>query len=187
MISTDTLRNIFNDSGSDKSSSHNYEVAYSQILPEKIDSMLEVGISNGHDGKSSLWAWSVLYPDAKIYGADNDIVKLINDNNIESYRLDQSDVLQLFEFSKLFEKKLDVIVDDGSHVFKHAFLTYQFLFHLTDLYIIEDIAKNYNGWQQTVADWKNELDGQENILYGVIDTLPEEKMDDSVVIWIKRK
>lgn len=186
------LKEILDESGSDKSKDHNYEEAYCQILPDNVDALLEIGIANFNPKQSSIHAWAKVYPEAEIVAMDIFIEKLISDDRVTSFLVDQSDALSLYNFRSLMDdsnQKFDVIIDDGSHIFSHARLTYEFLNSLimgNGVYCIEDIQKNYHPFQQTVQDWENYLSSLGNVEYKVFDTKPE-KNDDSVVIAIWRK
>jgi hypothetical protein len=132
---------------SDKVSKHGYEEIYSKCLPEKLNILLEVGIAIDGTGQSSLNAWSEIYPDASIIGADNISEKLINSGNIKSYLVDQSNKESLDQFVKDWNQKADVIIDDGSHIPEHYILTFTKLFPLlkrNGVYFIEDIHDGEN-------------------------------------------
>jgi len=187
-----SLKEYFDKSGSDKSSLHQYEKGYQKLLPEKLDYLLEIGIANGHVSYdvTSLTAWSEIYPDAKIVGADIVPEKLMNRGNISSYLVDQSSLESLLNFKENISYKFDVIIDDGSHVFHDAKLTFDTLFEcLADngIYIIEDIGKRNFLYGQNVSDWENYARTISNIEYGYIDTKEESTDDDSILFWIKRK
>lgn len=188
MMDKELLRLAFDESGSDKACDHSYHDAYAQILPDNLDSLLEIGIANFNSAESSLHAWTRVYPEAKIYGADIVHDKLINDGSIKSYHLDQSDPLSLFNFTQEIDETFDVIIDDGSHIFEHAALTYQFLERLVKpggVYCIEDIQKDSHPMQQTLYDWENYLNAN-SIVYKVYETEPE-KNADSIVIEIRKQ
>tara|TARA_B100001250_G_scaffold169750_1_gene146199 strand:- start:32572 stop:33369 length:798 start_codon:yes stop_codon:yes gene_type:complete len=124
------LKNLFNKHGSDKASGHGYEVIYTYVLsqlPKKIN-LLEIGlgtnninvISNmGKGGKpgASLFAFSELLPDGKIFGADIDRRILFNKNNIRTFYLDQTNEETYYLMSKEFgDINYDLIIDDGLHL-----------------------------------------------------------------------
>lgn len=193
-ISLKDLVNEINKSGSDKQTSHNYCFAYQRLLKKmpgsEINSFLEIGITNTDPENSSLHAWSRLFPSASIYGIDIAARKIFAKDNIVTYEADQSSIPDLSRFMQSIDyKKFDVILDDGSHVFDHAKISFYYLFnHLNQggLYMIEDVAKVQNGWQQTVSDWNSYLSSIEGIEYEIIDTVPDQPGDDSIVIGIWR-
>lgn len=190
-MNRDLLRAMFDAAGSDKSRSHHYEDAYAKVLPSTAQKVLEIGVTNTTADRSSLWAWSEIYPDAKIFGVDNDPQKMITSDRISTFLLNQSD-RSIMHIMGEAAGPFDVIVDDGSHIFDDA--SASFLALWTSLvpggvYCIEDVAKGqavvYG--QQTVRQWRDFLDKNltDDFEYGVIDTNPGEN-DDSIVIWIRR-
>jgi hypothetical protein len=180
-------------SGSDKISFHNYHPAYAEFLYEvNINSILEIGIANGHAGygETSISAWKAIYPEAKVYAIDivEEKVKMVNDGGYaKAYVVDQSSTESIQKFIKDSEiKELDMILDDGSHVFEHARITFETLFDLISddgIYMIEDVFKGNHNGQQTVQQWEDYLKSIEDIEFEIIDTLPN-KQDDSIVIGI---
>lgn len=190
MIDKNRLEFCFDESGSDKASGHNYHIVYSKILPENPKYLLEIGISNDHTpGKTSLYAWKNFYPDTKIIGADIIPDKLVNEDGISSYLLDQSDEKDLKKFANHFSHQFDVIVDDGSHIFKDARKTFEALFPLLSyngVFIIEDIGKiSSMHYKQNMEQWINYLEG-ENIVHHFFDAKPEWE-DDSLLLVIWKK
>ena len=187
----DIIKKAFDNAGSDKSVDHFYENGYCQVLPDKANNILEIGIANVNASKSSVHAWTELYPDANIYALDTVLEKLINDGKVASFHVDQSDAIDLYNFTSIVREsniKFDVIVDDGSHIFSHAKLTFEFLFPLTQnngVYCVEDIQKNSHSIQQTVYDWEMYLSEIKGIKYKVYDTNPNVN-DDSVIIAVWR-
>ena len=180
-------------SGSDKISFHNYHPAYAEFLYEvDINSILEIGIANGHAeyGETSISAWKAIYPKADIYAIDivEDKVKMVNDGGYaKAYVVDQSSSESIQKFIKESGiKELDMILDDGSHIFEHARITFETLFDLISddgIYMIEDVVKGQHSGQQTVQEWEEYLESIKGINFEIIDTLPD-KQDDSIVIGI---
>jgi len=174
----------FNANGSDKSSYHHYEVGYSQILPDKVNNLLEIGIGDPFE-KSSIHAWHNIYPSANIYAIDIMPEKMINDEFIKTFVVDQSDRAQLENFKKTVGAKFDVIVDDGSHQFAHASLSYEVLKDCLaegGIYIVEDIQKIQQYDYQCISDWSEYLDAQD-INYKIIDCKPD-LHDNSLMIYM---
>jgi hypothetical protein len=160
--------------GSDKSTHHHYEVGYSQILPDKVNNLLEIGIANYTADKSSVHAWHDIYPDAQIYAMDIVPEKMINNEFTKSFVVDQSSSEQLENFRDSVGVKFDVIIDDGSHLFWHASLTYEILRDcLADggIYIIEDIQKIREFNYQDISEWVYYLESR-SIEYKIIDCKP---------------
>lgn len=183
------LKAAFDKSGSDKSSTHKYESGYAQILPESVSNLLEIGIANGYATVSSLTAWAELYPNAQIVGADIVPEKMINTRTIRSFLVDQSSRDSLEQFKSGVGMQFDVIIDDGSHYFMDALLTYEMLFDdllkNDGIYIIEDIGKE-GSWAQMKHQWEAYMITVDQVTYGFIDTRPEISNDDSLLLWIKK-
>lgn len=188
----ETIINHLEKSGSDKQFNHNYSVAYHKFLSGKtIKNFLEIGIANQDIYETSLYAWKNIFPEAHIYGIDNDPEKMITDiEGISTFVCDQNSAEDLNKFIESCKNiKFDVILDDGSHYFEHAKTSYEFLFdRLSEngIYLIEDIYKNSISDQQNVNQWVSFLELQNNIMYDVFDCRPEVN-DNSVVIAIWRK
>ena len=148
----------FKNSGSDKSTVHNYETIYAyilNILPENL-TMLEIGlgtnnpkiISNmGVDGVpgSSLRAFSSLLPKATIYGADIDREILFSKDNIKCFYIDQKDYRTYTSLlESIGDSQLDLIIDDGLHTQSTNLNTLYFAIKNLSLggyLIIEDIPE----------------------------------------------
>lgn len=183
----ENIKKYLDESGSDKQSDHNYSMAYDTLLSDKkIDNMLEIGIANFVPEKSSLWAWANIFPNANVYGIDIVPEKMIESERIKTFIVDQSSEEQLNNFKDSLDVTFDFILDDGSHVFEHAWLTFTKLFGCLSeggIYLIEDIQKDKLNWQQSISEWAYVLDNITGIKYVIVDCLPE-KNDDSVVIGI---
>jgi hypothetical protein len=127
---TDHLKRLFKEHGSDKATTHDYYLLYSQVLQKfpssKID-ILEIGIgSNNLDVPSnmgqlgvpgaSLRAFRDINKDFHIIGADVDPRILFSDERIETTLLDQTNDSSWSEFRKfLHGRKFNLIIDDGLH------------------------------------------------------------------------
>lgn len=189
------IAKIMNEVGSDKSIPHHYEIGYVELLNRPIHNLMEIGISNSIKERSSLWGWSKLFPKAFIYGIDIEPSKMINSENIFTFLADQSDENALNNIVRLFSNnKMDVIIDDSSHLFEHSSVSFNILFDKLlapgGIYIVEDIQKEeekrhsimYN--QQTIDDWTNLLNSK-NLEFRSIDCVPD-KEDDSLLIAIEK-
>ncbi len=132
-INVDFERKIgerFRHYGSDKSTIHNYHRVYSRIfalLGAPPKNILEIGLgSNDPDVPSnmgrrakpgaSIRAWSDLFPECKIIGADIDEKILFREGNISTFKLDQTSRISWESFQKsLFGIEFDLVIDDGLH------------------------------------------------------------------------
>jgi len=126
--------------GGDKGNLHTYISTYERILApyrSKNISLLEIGVARGH----SLKLWQKYFSkNSKILGIDvlPECLKFKKEN---------IDIIINYAHrpENYTNKKFDIIIDDGSHVFKDQELCFKLLFnkHLINggIYIIEDILK----------------------------------------------
>ncbi len=141
---------------------HSYTPAYHNILNNRRDMIklvLEIGIGNmsitsplvgsSYKPGASLRMWRDYFPNAQILGCDILESVLFEEERIKTIYTDQSDpksLQNLANYTKTFDKYVDLIVDDGSHVIEHMMLSFQILWERIrpgGLYIIEDIrARN---------------------------------------------
>ena len=123
----DNLNKLFTLYGSDKNE-HGYDILYSNILSKisPTPQILEIGMGSVNNnipsnmGKkgfpgASLRAFADLFPDSQIYGADIDKDILFQDNNINTFYLDQNQ-LSTYDNPVIENKKFDLIIDDGLHM-----------------------------------------------------------------------
>lgn len=189
------IADIMNKVGSDKTIPHHYEIAYSKIFDRPVQNLLEIGIANSVKERSSLWGWSQLFPDAAIYGIDIVSEKMINDGKIMTFLANQGSHKALENVIDLLgQTKMDVIIDDGSHWFNDASVSFEVLFGKLlitgGLYIIEDIQKSEKtrnsimSNQQTIEDWTDFLNNKE-IKFKVFDCVPD-KQDDSLLVVVEK-
>lgn len=181
------LISAFTKSGSDKSYLHHYEIAYSKILPDYAENLLEIGIANYVPEVSSLHAWRELYPNATVYAIEIVPEKIINNEFIKSFLMDQSDISKLNEFKNEANCKFDFIIDDGSHMFEHSRVSFEQLWDCVKdggIYAIEDIQKVRKYTYQTLSDWETYLQNR-GISYEIFDCKPYLD-DDSIVICISK-
>lgn len=123
----DELRRLFTKYGSDKGTTHRYDVLYTHLLDQIGDApaLLEVGLGTadrtiasnmGPAGKpgASLRAFRDYLPGAAIYGADIDEAILFQDERIRTFFVDQTD---LDSVRRLVDQlpPLDLVIDDGLH------------------------------------------------------------------------
>ena len=125
---TELIKNYFMKYDSDKSKIHNYHLIYGSLFKKrnKIKKVLEIGlgtdneklISNmGRLGKpgASVKAFRDFFPKAKIYGADIDKEILFKDKRINTYYVDQTNLMSLKNLYKKIGSNFDLIIDDGLH------------------------------------------------------------------------
>jgi hypothetical protein len=124
----DVLKLLFTRFGSDKSTGRNYHHLYGGILKNKDDvsCVLEIGLgtndldivsnmgSQGIPG-ASLRAFREYLPKATIIGADIDKRILFQDDRIQTYFVDQTDLESLESLGRNIPDSIDLIIDDGLH------------------------------------------------------------------------
>lgn len=111
---------------------HYYELAFSDVRPI-AKRILEIGINSGH----SLRMWKeYFYNSQEIIGVDI--------NQPKEQILDCTVVIGDATDAETFKNidNLDIIIDDGSHIFKHQKKTFDILYPKLNkggIYVIEDI------------------------------------------------
>lgn len=121
--------------GTDKSSKHhNYAKYYEELtkfIRHKVQGVLEIGVKFEQDEKSSalsLKMWRDWFENATIVGIDvnekfkhsyGENIKVVYGDSLKKSVLNQAvDILP----------RLDLVVDDGCHIFKSAIATFEYLF-----------------------------------------------------------
>lgn len=157
-IFANQIRDALNASYSDKASIHEYHKVYAHILDGRaVVNFLEIGLFLNELPHTDLNAWSVIYPEANIYGADVKTSQLFNRDNIQTMYADQSNDESLTALKAAFPVEFDVIIDDAQHMYGPTINTFVNLFPALKsggVYMIEDCQgdnPDNNGWQQTVA------------------------------------
>jgi cephalosporin hydroxylase len=115
--------------------------------PIKNDELLilEIGLCDG----KSLRTWYEYLPNSIIIGLDIDDKPEHNNDRVFTFKLDQSDPKQLENFAKECKEKgymFDMILDDGSHIVQHQYISWGALFPYVKsggYYIIEDLHCNF--------------------------------------------
>lgn len=176
--------------GSDKSSHHGYEDVYSHLLSHlSPKSFLEIGLFLGDTRSTDLFAWEQMFPEAKIYGADIKEHLLFKSGRIETFFVDQSRPETFTDLKNLIGDKVDIILDDASHVYDLTIATFENMFDfLKDdgIYLIEDILfENYNmdSWEQRSSELKEYFDAT-GLAYSMYATSKVHSCVDSVVLAI---
>jgi len=135
----------------DKWNSHWYAQHYESLLKKdrrnKIN-ILEIGVGGYDDprqGGGSLRMWRAFFPHGHVYGVDIFDKTPHNQRRIKTFQGSQADPVFLDKIAMKIGK-IDIIVDDGSHLCEHVIFTFQHLFpHLADdgVYIVEDTQTSY--------------------------------------------
>lgn len=97
--------------GTDKSELyHDYAKEYDILFKDiKVDKLLEIGVADG----ASHRMWNEVYPEAMIYGIDNDPKHYYEAKNFLMWTLGQNDP-KVKELG-IEVGPFDIIIDDGSH------------------------------------------------------------------------
>lgn len=135
----------------DKGSPHDYLRHYqSHFAPmrKRRFNLLEIGVGgydNPRHGGHSLRMWKDYFPRANIYAIDIHDKSPLQEPRIRIFRGSQADP----EFLKHVAGeigRIDIIIDDGSHVSEHVIASFQTLFPLLaddGIYAIEDLQTSY--------------------------------------------
>lgn len=195
--------------GTDKIDHHSYMKPYSECLPEKCRSMMEIGVASGASAK----LWNDFYGEDAL---DLFLLDLYKDPNHVSPRWvrnngwvpligDQGELEFLTTIKNIFE----VVIDDGSHNAHHQLISFKHLFlnnlNSGGLYVIEDLHANmdpfyYGGFVHNYSDTplamfktfcnegviKNDYfnDGESKVFKSLIDSI---KIYDEKIAFITRK
>lgn len=168
------LKQLLENYGSDKSTRHNYYLAYASILKnrEKVSGLLEIGMGSnnvkiasnmgaaGQPG-ASVRAFKDFLPNATVFGADIDKSILFSEDRIQTFFVDQTDTITFQELDKSLPKKLDLIIDDGLHSPNANLMTLNFALQKMkdnkDGYVvIEDIREEAVPLWQVVSSLLND-------------------------------
>lgn len=156
------LTKIANKHLTDKGTTHAEAHGYTETYHDYISStkeivLLEIGILNG----ASLRMWREYNPNMKIFAIDinPNCVNLVHKNDYTKIFI--GDATDSEFLSKVVNEigKIDVIIDDGSHVKDHILKSFDFLYnHLSEngVYFIEDLHVHHNNFPEFISDF-NEL------------------------------
>lgn len=185
------LSSEFTAASSDKATYHGYHEVYSHLLADRDPkTFLEIGLFlSDKEPHTDLFAWAQVFPDAQIYGADIKTHLLFEDERIKTFFVDQSDTATLDELKKSLPSKIDVILDDASHVYELTVNTFESMFDLVSdggIYMIEDILfgeYNLDSWEQRVSQLASYFDNAGH-RYETFTTSKLDTCVDSVVMAI---
>lgn len=128
--------------GTDKGTKHNYLRTYHNLfrdVRESVKKVLEIGVAEG----AGVRMFREYFPNAMIFGGDNEDNRIFKEDRIEVIKCDQSSFFGLRPITNRVGDEFDLIVDDGSHRSSDQLLTCQYLLQLVKVggyYIIEDVA-----------------------------------------------
>ena len=128
---------------------HDYLDTYMEVLKDRpISKILEIGLGPAglfHPQQLAgcgLRMWAETFPDAEIFGLDNDPSTLVNEGNIKSFLCNQASFVELVRAAALIGDDIDFAVDDASHRAQDQVGTAEVFVPLlspTGVYVIEDV------------------------------------------------
>ena len=180
----ETLTAIADHFKTDKGSlKHNYTKIYEQYLEHKRDiefQLVEIGVACG----SSLKAWSKYFPKAKIAGMD---IREACSELCQGYPQIEIIVADATKISAPY--RMDVFIDDGSHVSQHIVDTFRLnwpLLKAGGLYFIEDLKCTHNPRYPDLisADIPKHLFGRDHFMQLIDELLKEMDWRESNIEYI---
>lgn len=105
-----------------------------------VKKVLEIGLAGG----SSLRLWEDWFPNAKIYGIDEDPgrMKMFNSPDWIIGKMRQEDFTAVRKFGRE-HGPWDVIIDDAGHIPEQGLTSFLILRHLSDIFIVEDVRNDH--------------------------------------------
>ena len=154
---------------------------------------MKKGVSNYNNG-NSMRMWRDYFPNANIYAID--IFKegmIYDEERITTFVADQSSFENLEYIKNKIGDKLDIIIDDGSHIGQHqifSFINLEKSLSDIGIYVIEDVQPDYIEQFKNLTvfsdDYKNYLLSKYNIFY--YDTrISNNKEDDFLMVFSMKK
>ena len=185
----DRFADAFDKASSDKASWHAYHEIYSHLLADrKVNSFLEIGLFlSDTEPTTDLHSWAEIFPDAEIYGADWKSHLLFESGRIKTFYVNQDDPSSFGLLKTQLPEKIDVILDDASHMLSKTITTFEQTFDLVadgGLYLIEDILVR----RYSESDWEQNIDeildyfSKTDLNYEVYSSSTIRKCVDSIVL-----
>lgn len=147
----------------DKWNEHWYTQHYqSHFLPlrKRPLNILEIGVGgyrNPTAGGASLYMWKYFFPKSQIFAIDIEEKRLPKESRIHIFQGHQTDRKFLERLvGQDMQGKLDIVIDDGSHVVSDVLTTFEILFPMvtpSGYYVVEDIQTSY--WPYAGGDDKD--------------------------------
>lgn len=190
----DNFADAFDRASSDKASYHAYHEIYSHLLSDRtVNSFLEIGLFlSDTKPTTDLHAWAEVFPNAEIFGADWKAHLLFNTDRVKTYYVNQEVPESFDALKRQLPEKIDVILDDASHILEKTITTFEQMFdRVADggLYLIEDIlVRRYSDsdWEQNVQEL-NAYFSQTGLDYEIFSTSTIRKCVDSIVLAVRKK
>jgi len=165
--------------GTDKWGHHWYAQHYERHLAHlrwKRLNILEIGIGGYDDpalGGGSLRMWRTYFPRARVFGIDIYDKRPHNERRIHTFQGSQMDDEFLENVVKAIGR-IDMVIDDGSHVNQHVLHSFNYLFRRMSeqgLYVIEDVQTSYKVGFGGSSEELNRLDTTMGFVKQLIDGL----------------
>ena len=124
-----------------------YNTHFKKIRHKKLN-ILEKGVGGYNDpsqGGNSLRTWKKYFPKSNIYAIDIYDKKQLEEKRIKIFMGSQVDNLFLDDVCKKIGK-IDIIIDDGSHLNEHVIESFKTLFPKlseSGIYVVEDLETAY--------------------------------------------
>jgi hypothetical protein len=144
-MTEDLLTQLGKKYGTDKADHHQFTPFYNEHLEKHRDeftNVMEIGILTN----ASLRMWEDFFPNATIVGVDNEVREEYEADRVKIFLADQSQPAQLERVIGLTTTEYDMILDDGSHLAPHQYISWATLFKYVKpggYYIIEDLHCNF--------------------------------------------
>lgn len=154
--------------GTDKIGKHNYLPVYYDLFKNrrnKVKKVLEIGVGEG----AGLRMFRDFFPNAIIYGADNDPKRVFVDPPIQVFMCDQSRITAISNLLVKTGLDLDLIIDDGSHKPTDQFHTFYTIFSI----LKKGLSGVHEGLGEKLLD---------NLVYII-----EDVSDESIFLPIKKE
>lgn len=177
--------------------SHTYADFYTNLFPDpsKVTKVYENGIgTNNPDIESnmtskgmpgaSLRVWRDFFSNAKIFGTDIDEEILFEEENIQTFQLDQTNSGQIKRFwTNLDQKDFDFMLDDGLHEYEAGISLFaNSIEYLSQkgIYVIEDVL------MEDLFKYKAYFSDKDYVVQYVTMIRPDEKLCDNSIVVIRR-
>ena len=146
--------------GTDKRA-HGYIEHYQRIfapLRKRALNILEIGVGGYKDssvGGESLRMWQEYFPNSLIYSFDIEDKRAFEDKRIKIFQGNQNDPFFLEDLAAKIGR-IDIVIDDGSHISSHIITSFRTLFPKlaeNGIYVIEDLHTSY--WPGFGGNWRD--------------------------------
>lgn len=137
--------------GTDKWGYHWYTPHYARHfgpIRHRRLKILEIGVGGYEDpnaGGASLRAWKYYFPRSEIYALDLYDKSPLQEDRIRIFQGSQNDPDVVRDVVREM-RRVDIVIDDGSHVNEHVLTSFRTLFPLLEtdgIYVIEDTQRSY--------------------------------------------